>query len=120
MATCASGTRGLSRSRIAGARSLSAGGSLPGIVNGYAVELGLTHASQQGLHERVLALAAGIRLHRRDEILRVEPGKAWHSGTLADAALAVTGRASDDLVTPSLFVGFDRVGEVIRILPGQR
>src|SRR6516225_6532493 len=117
MATCASGTRGLSRSRIAGARSLSAGGGLPGIVNGYAVEFGLTHASQQGLHERVLALATSIRLHRRDEILRVEAGEARHSGAFADATLAVTGRTSDGFVAPSLFVGFDRVGEVLRVLP---
>ena len=106
----------LSGRRITHARCLRSRGNLPRIVDGHVFELCLTHAREKRIHERVLALAIDVGLHRRDEILRILSDEAWHSGPPADPARAMTRRAGDDLAARSLLVGSHRLGEVLRVL----
>src|SRR6516225_3125162 len=88
----------LSGGCIACARSLRPGRRLSRIISGHLVKLGVAHAREQRGHEPVLARSIGIGLHRQDEILRLLPDEARHSGSLADPAFAVTGRTRDDLL----------------------
>src|SRR5262245_42301393 len=112
--TCGAG--GLSGRRVADGCSRGPSGRLPGIVERNVVELGLAHTREKRLHELVLALTADIGLHRCNEVLLAQPGQTWHSRALADAALAVTPRAGNDLVTGPLLVGPDGASDVLGVL----
>ncbi len=74
--------------------SLGTNGNLPRVVKSDVVELGLAHPRNSRLHERVLALAGPVGLHRTDEIVRVLAHETWDSGPGGDPALAVTSRAA--------------------------
>src|SRR6202035_3699304 len=96
--------RGVSESRC-----LCRGRSLPRIKKRKAVELAVIDTRQEGLHHPVPALARGILLHRRHEILLPHAGKVWYSRFPADAALAVASGAGDHLAARSALVGADCV-----------
>ena len=109
-ASLAAGTQGaglLSGRRIAHERSLRPSGWLPHIVRCDAAELRLTRACENCFLEVVLALTGGIGLHCSHKVLGVEPDQTWHSGPLADPALAVTARAGDRLAPCATLVGLD-------------
>src|SRR5580704_5356840 len=103
--------RGISESRC-----LCRGRSLPRIKKRKAVDLAVIDTRQEGLHHPVPALARGILLHRRHEILLTHAGKVWYSRFPADAALAVAAGAGDRLAARAALVGANCVGEILRIL----
>src|SRR6516225_11999039 len=112
MASFTCRTRGLSGRRIADRWGRRPRGDLLGVIKGNVIEF---HAGEKCLHNGVLALTGNVSLHRRDEILRIQSNEAWSSGRLADAVIAVTRRAGNNLVTRSSLVGSNRVSEILRV-----
>jgi len=79
----------------------------------------LADAGENYFHQAMFAFAAHIGLHGRHEVLRILTGEAWHSGPLADPAVAMTARAAHRLAARSVLVSLDRIREILRILTGK-
>src|SRR5207247_5886713 len=90
MASGAGSRSGLARRLIAGRRGLRPGRLLQRIVKRNITYVRIRDCREHGLHGVVLALAALVGLHRRDEIFRVQSDEARHARCLADASVAVT------------------------------
>ena len=119
VASYAECSRRLSGGGIANGRALSLRRSLLGIKARKTFDLRVVDTRHQRRHHAALALAAGIGLQRRHQILRAQAGKVGHSRLGGDATLAMAFGAGDHLLARVALVGLDRRAQIACVLAGK-